>query len=37
MLANPAGTGPRFGQASLTRQDWTRMGPFSGVAVDLEG
>ncbi len=37
ILANPAGTGPRFGQAALTRQDWTRMGPFSGVAVDLEG
>ena len=37
VLANPAGTGARFGQASLTRQDWARMGPFSGVAVDLEG
>jgi hypothetical protein len=36
ILANPA-TGPRFGQASLTRQDWQRMGPFSGVAVGLEG
>ena len=37
VLANPAGTGARFGQASLTRADWQRMGPFSGVAVDLEG
>jgi hypothetical protein len=36
VLANPA-TGSRFGQASLTRQDWARMGPFSGVAVGLEG
>ena len=37
VLANPAGTGARFGQASLTRADWQRMGPFSGVAVNLEG
>ncbi len=36
VLANPA-TGARFGQASLTRQDWQRLGPFSAVAVDLEG
>lgn len=35
ILANPAGTGPRFGQASLTREQWARMGPFSAVVVDL--
>lgn len=35
-LANPA-KGTTFGQTTLTRADWQRMGPFSGVAVDLEG
>jgi hypothetical protein len=33
-LANPA-TGSRFGQTTLTRQDWARMGPFSAVTVPL--
>jgi len=35
-LANPA-KGATFGQSALSRNDWARMGPFSGVAVDLEG
>jgi hypothetical protein len=34
VLANPA-TGSRFGQTTLTRQDWARMGPFSAVTVPL--
>ena len=36
MLANPA-KGATFGQSAISRNDWQRMGPFSGVAVDLEG
>lgn len=35
-LANPA-KGATFGQSAISRNDWQRMGPFSGVAVDLEG
>ncbi len=33
-LANPA-RGATYGQAVLTRSDWKRLGPFSGVAVEL--
>ena len=35
-LANPA-KGATFGQSAISRNDWARMGPFSGVAVNLEG
>ena len=34
ILANPA-RGDRFGQTTLTRQDWQRLGGFSAVVVDL--
>lgn len=34
ILANPARSGT-YGQTTLTRQDWHRLGPFSAVAVEL--
>ncbi len=34
ILANPA-RGATFGQTTLTRQDWQRLGGFSAVVVDL--
>jgi hypothetical protein len=34
-LANPA-AGQRFGQTTLSRNDWARIGPFSAVVVNLE-
>jgi hypothetical protein len=36
VLANPAGTGPRFGQQTLNREQWERMGSFSAVYVPIE-
>jgi hypothetical protein len=34
ILANPGGTGPRFGQQSLDRADFEQRGPFSAVWID---
>jgi hypothetical protein len=36
-LANPAGTGPKFGQQTLSPDQFAAMGPFSAVWIDLEG
>lgn len=36
MLANPGGTGPRFGQQTLNSEQWDRMGSFSAVVVPVE-
>jgi hypothetical protein len=33
ILANPAGTGPRYGQQTIDRQQFTDLGPFSAVVV----
>ena len=35
-LANPAGTGPRFGQQTLGHEQFAIMGPFSAVWIELE-
>lgn len=35
ILANPA-KGATFGQSAISRNDWARMGPFSGVSVVLD-
>jgi hypothetical protein len=37
ILANPGGTGPRFGQQSLDRAAWNARAPFSAVFVDASG
>ena len=37
VLANPGGTGPRFGQQSLNRQQFEDLGWFSAVVVPIEG
>lgn len=36
LLANPAGTGPRFGHQALTRSDFDARGPASMVWIPLE-
>jgi SH3-like domain-containing protein len=36
VLANPAGNGPRFGQQTLNRDQWERMGSFSAVVIAVE-
>ncbi len=36
VLANPGGTGRRFGQQTLNRDDWERMGSFSAVVIPLD-
>lgn len=33
ILANPGGTGPRYGQQTLNRDQFHQLGPFSGVWV----
>ncbi|MCC7372539.1 MAG: hypothetical protein IT306_29265 [Chloroflexi bacterium] len=35
LLANPGGTGPRYGQQTLSRQQFADLGPFSMVVVPL--
>lgn len=35
MLANPAGTGPQFGQQTLTREEFDARGPASMVTIPL--
>lgn len=35
VLANPGGTGPRFGQQTLTRADFNARGPASAVAIPV--
>jgi hypothetical protein len=37
ILANPGGTGPRFGQQSLDRDAWDARAPFSAVFVEASG
>lgn len=37
VLANPGGTGPRFGQQRLDRAAFDQRGPFSMVSIDVEG
>ena len=37
ILANPGGTGPRFGQQSLDRGAWNARAPFSAVFVEVSG
>ncbi|SRR6266536_1922917 len=37
ILANPGGTGPRFGQRSLDRAAWNARAPFSAVIVAASG
>jgi len=37
ILANPGGTGPRFGQQSLDRGAWNARAPFSAVFVEASG
>ena len=36
VLANPGGTGPRFGQQTLSRQQFADLGSFSAVVVPIE-
>lgn len=36
MLANPGGTGPRFGQQTLNRQQFADLGWFSAVVIPIE-
>lgn len=35
LLANPGGTGPRYGQQTLNRQQFADLGPFSMVVIPL--
>jgi hypothetical protein len=35
ILANPGGTGPRFGQQALDRDEFAERGPFMAVIIDL--
>lgn len=35
ILANPAGTGPRFGQQTLSREEFNARGPASAVVIPL--
>lgn len=37
VLANPAGTGPRYGQQTLDRQEYDARGPASGVFIPIAG
>jgi hypothetical protein len=37
LLANPGGTGPRFGQQRLDRDAWNARAPFSAVIVEASG
>jgi hypothetical protein len=37
VLANPGGTGPRFGQQTLNRQQFEDLGWFSAVVIPIEG
>ena len=36
VLANPGGTGPRFGQQTLDRQQFADLGSFSAVVIPVE-
>ena len=36
VLANPGGTGPRFGQQTLNRQQFADLGAFSAVVIPIE-
>jgi hypothetical protein len=36
VLANPGGTGPRFGQQTLNRQQFEDLGWFSAVVIPVE-
>jgi SH3-like domain-containing protein len=36
VLANPGGTGPRFGQQTLSRQQFADLGWFSAVVIPIE-
>jgi hypothetical protein len=36
VLANPGGTGPRFGQQTLNRQQFVDLGWFSAVVIPVE-
>jgi len=37
ILANPGGTGPRFGQQALDQAAWNARAPFSAVFVEVDG
>ena len=37
LLANPGGTGPKFGQQALDRMDFQKRGSFSAVFIEVDG